>query len=213
MKIIIITLTFLTVYSCGHTDEKSNTLPANEDPMTLFNKGVELVANPKRTNDSLLKAIKLFDKAAQMQPDVKYKANENKFLCQVELGLLSDAVQTQTELEKMKPNDPQMKMQAGALLEIKGDSIKAKEKYMVAEELFKTILDTLKNKQNMEVLNNRSINLKFLGQQKESDEVFKQALSATSSETIKEMITGFNQMTKKELINTLYPALTKSPNR
>lgn len=206
-------MTFLTVYSCGHTDEKSNSLSTNQDPMTLFNQGVELVANlQNRTSDSLLKAIKLFDKVTQTKPDF-YKAHENKFLCQVELGQIKDAFETQKVLEKLKPNDPQLKMQTGNLLEIKKDSVSAREKYLKAEELFKAIFDTLANKQDIELLNNRSINLKFLGKVTESNEYYKQALASTTNETLKEMIAPFNQMTKQEIINYLYPQLTKSPNR
>ena len=140
MKQVIYILTILTSISCGQTENKKEKNQVDERAKELNNRAIELTMT--FNNDSILKAIELFDQATELQPDY-YLAHWNKFVFQNQLGQTSEAFETLKKLETIRPNNPDLKVTAGVLIELNGDSLSARRKFLQADKIYTTILDTL----------------------------------------------------------------------
>jgi len=200
MKQVIYILTILTFISCGHTENKKEKNQVNERAKELNNKGIELTMT--FNNDSILKAIELFDQATELQPDY-YLAHWNKFVFQNQLGQTSEAFETLKKLETIRPNNPDLKVTAGVLIELNGDSLSARQKFLLADKIYTTILDTLTGETDPQkkTLMNKAVNLKFLGREDEGNKMLEDIKAETKDENLKEMFETFIRMTRKELID------------
>ncbi len=200
MKQVINILTVLTFISCGQTKNKKEKNQVDERAKELNNKGIELAMT--FNNDSILKAIELFDLAIELQPDY-YLAHWNKFVYQNQLGQKSEAFETLKKLETIRPNNPDLKATAGVFIELSGDSLTARQKFLHADQIYTIILDTLTNKTDPHkmTLMNKAVNLKFLGREDEGNKILEDIKAETDDENLKEMFESFIRMTRKELID------------
>lgn len=193
-------LTVLTFISCGQTGNNEEKNQVDERAKELNNRGIELTMN--FNNDSILKAIELFDQATALQPDF-YLAYWNKFVYQNQLGQKSEAFETLKKLETISPNNPDLKATAGVFIELSGDSLAARQKFLQADQIYTSILDTLTNKTDPQkmTLMNKAVNLKFLGLEDEGNKILENIKAETNDENLKEMFETFIRMTRKELID------------
>lgn len=200
MKQVIYILAILTFISCGQTENKKEKNQVDERAKELNNKGMELTMT--FNNDSILKAIELFDQATEIQPDF-YLAHWNKFVFQNQLGQTSEAFETLKKLEAIRPNNPDLKVTAGVLIELNGDSLSARQKFLHADKIYTTILDTLTSETDPQkmTLMNKAVNLKFLGREDEGNKILEDIKAETKNENLKEMFETFIRMTRKELID------------
>lgn len=91
----------------------------------------------------IMVAIELLNKVIAMKPDF-YSAYWNKLAFQYRLGLMDDAFATLKSMERINPENPDLKTMLGAFLEQnKKDSTRAMIKYKEADLLYKNILDTI----------------------------------------------------------------------
>jgi len=192
-------MTIFTFISCGQTEKKKGNFQVDETAKELNNKGVELAST--FNNDSIKKAIQLFDQATEIQPDF-YLAFWNKFVYQNQLGLKNEAFITLERLEELRPTNPDLKVTAGILIELKGDSLSARQRFLEADQIYTSIIDTLTRKTDpyQTTLTNKAVNLKFLGQEDEANKILKAIKTEISDDNLKEMIESFISMTRKELI-------------
>ncbi len=202
MKQIFYILTIMVFISCGHPDKKVEKFQIDKKAKELNNQGVELAMT--FNNDSILEAIRLFDQATNIQPDY-YLAYWNKFVYQNQLGLTSNAFETLKILEKLKPRNPDLKVTAGIFIELSGDSVKAREKFIQADQIYTTMLDTLSTEADpfQTIMTNKAVNLKLLGRENEGNKILKDISSKISDENFKELIDNFTKMTRKELIENI----------
>ena len=96
MKRLLLILAILIFYSCNN-DKKNDKIQVNEEAMNFNNKGIQLAST--LDNDSILKAIELFDKAIELQPDF-FSAHWNKFIFLNQLGKTDAAFKTIKAIEK-----------------------------------------------------------------------------------------------------------------
>lgn len=201
MKQIIYISTILAFISCGQTENKKAENRIDERAKELNNKGIEL--SMTFNDDSIKKAIELFNQATDLQPDF-YLAHWNKFVYQNQLGLKSEAFETLKELETLRPTNPDLKVTAGIFIELSGDSITARQKFLQADQIYSTILDTLTNTTDPHkiTLTNKAINLKFLGREDEGNKILENTRNETDDENLRDMIEMYLRMTRKELIHS-----------
>jgi tetratricopeptide (TPR) repeat protein len=202
MRQIFYILAIFTFISCGQTGNQSDKISIDEKAKELNNRGVELAMT--FDNDSILKAIELFDRATIIQPDY-YLAYWNKFVYQNQLGLSKQAYITLQNLEKLKPENPDLKVTDGIFLELNGDSLAARKKFIEADKIYKTILDTLTENADplQTILTNSAVNLKLLGQVNKGDQILKEISRKMTDENFKQMVDNFATMTRQELIENL----------
>jgi len=196
MKLVIFSYStlFLLFFSCGNTPQ--------EEALRLCNKAVFLIANNPDTT-KVLKAIQLLDKATDIQPDY-YVAYDNKFAFQCELDLIDDAFCTLKNMERLKPESPDLKTTLGAFYEYyKKDTIRAMNKYNEANLLYKLILDTLNpDFRNYEfIITDYAFNLKLLKEDAEANQV----LHDCFGNDIKDFIDTFMvKRTREEVLKWKY---------
>ena len=200
MKQVIYILTILTFISCGQTENKKEKNLVDERAKELNNRGIELTMT--YNNDSILKAIDYFNQATELQPDF-YLAHWNKFVYQNQLGQITEAFETLKKLETIRPNNPDLKATAGVFIELSGDSLTARQKFLKADQIYTSILDTLTNETDPQkmTLMNKAVNLKFLGREDEGNKILEDIKAETKDENLKEMFETFIRMTRKELID------------
>lgn len=200
MKQVIYILTILTFISCGQTENKKEKNLVDERAKELNNRGIELTMT--YNNDSILKAIDYFNQATELQPDF-YLAHWNKFVYQNQLGQITEAFETLKKLETIRPNNPDLKATAGVFIELSGDSLTARQKFLKADQIYMSILDTLTNETDPQkmTLMNKAVNLKFLGREDEGNKILEDIKAETKDENLKEMFETFIRMTRKELID------------
>jgi len=202
MKHLLLILTILIFHSCNNIDKKNDKIQVNEEAMNFNNKGIQLASTFE--NDSILKAIELFDKAIELQPDF-LSAYWNKFIFLNQLGKTDDAFKTIKAIEKLRPDNPDYKLQVGIFTELSGDSITARKYYIKAEKIYENILDTL-TKSNDELstyqstLMSKAINLKLLGQEREATNILKNISQNITNDDYKNMVDNFIVMNRKEII-------------
>lgn len=196
MKQTIFILTILTFISCGKQKSESQ---IDGRAIDLNNKGIELAMT--FNNDSIKKAIQLFDQATKIESEY-YLAYWNKLIYQNQLGQKDEAFETLKKLEELRPNNPDLKVTAGVFIELNGDSILARQKFLEADQIYKNIIDTLTRKTDpyQTTLTNKAVNLKFLGQEDEANKILKTVKTEISNENLKEMIENFISMTRTELL-------------
>ena len=211
MKLVFYLLALLTFISCGQTEKRKEKYKVDLKAQELNNRGVKLALT--LNEDSILKAISMLDQATKIQPDY-YLAHWNKFIYQNQLGLTKDALTTLKDLEKLTPENPDWKVELGIFMEVNGDSLKAREKYVEADRLYKSILDTLTSKTEpyQMILTNRAVNLKLLGYENEGDKILKEISSKQADTTLKELFECFVTLTRKELIENFKQRNGKYPN-
>lgn len=186
MKYILTFLVLFFLLSCRHGNKKSN---AQVDPKAIALNDSAVKFSVDTDAEKLQQAVKLLNQALKIQPDY-YLAQINKFGFQVRLGLKDSAFQTLKKIEQLKPEDPEIRVAAGLLIEKYGDSLTARMKFQKAEDLYKSKLDTMNKKSPRYemVLANRAVNLKFLGKEKEAKEMLKSIETHPENIQMKEFI-------------------------
>jgi tetratricopeptide (TPR) repeat protein len=204
MRQVFYILTILTFISCGETKKKEEANQIDKRAIELNDKGIELAMT--FDNDSIKKAIELFDQATKIEPDY-YLAYWNKLVFQNHLGQKTEAFKTINKLENIRPNNPDLKVTKGVLIELNGDSLSARQKFLQADKIYTSILDTLTNKTDPQkmTLMNKAVNLKFLGREDEGNKILEDIKTETKEENLKEMFETLIRMTRKELIDNFKP--------
>lgn len=204
MRQVFYILTILTFISCGETKKKGEANQIDKRAIELNDKGIELAMT--FDNDSIKKAIELFDQATKIEPDY-YLAYWNKLVFQNHLGQKTEAFETINKLENIRPNNPDLKVTTGVLIELNGDSLSARQKFLQADKIYTSILDTLTNKTDPQkmTLMNKAVNLKFLGREDEGNKILEDIKTETKEENLKEMFETLIRMTRKELIDNFKP--------
>lgn len=133
MKQIVYLLTILTFIACGHTEKQKEESQIDAKAIELNDKGIELVMTFDK--DSIAKAIELFDQATKIDSNY-YLAYWNKCVYQNKLGRRNDALKTLQKLEELKPTNPDLKVTAGIILELNGDSLSARQKFLEADKFY-----------------------------------------------------------------------------
>jgi tetratricopeptide (TPR) repeat protein len=199
MKQIICILTILIFFSCGRIENKRSDNKVDIKAKELNDKGVELAMSFQ--NDSIKRAIELFNQAIDLQPDF-YLAYWNKFVFQNQLGQKSEAFETLKKLETLKPNNPELLVTTGIFIELRGDSSTARQKFLKADQIYTSIIDTLSQKTvtYQMTLTSKAVNMKFLGQEDEANKIFENVISQNSNSNLKEMSEKLKTMTRKELM-------------
>lgn len=201
MKLIFFIWSLFIFLACSTNEKNIYDSENKKKAIELNNKGIELASNLNA--DSIEKAIELFNQATQLDPDY-YLAYWNKYVYQNQLGKKKDALETLTKLEDLKPNNADLKVTAGIFLELNGDSLSARQKFLVAEELYFKTLDTVELNSNTyySILTNKAVNLKYLGQNDEANKLLIKVKNETNEESLKEMTTYFISLSRKELLKS-----------
>ena len=202
MKILYYIL-FLGVFiSCEKAKKENEKTEINKQAFDLNNHGAKLILT--QNNDSILKAIELFNEAIKIQPNY-YLAYWNKFTFLNKLGKTETAFETLKQLEKLKPNNPSIKVVAGIFIEQNKDSLEARNKFLEADKIYNNILDTLKfkNDPNQSILTNKAVNLKLLGRESEGNEILKEISNKTTNENFKKNIDNFVTMSREDIIKNM----------
>lgn len=201
MKQIVYLLTVLTFIACGQAEKQKDESQFDARAIELNDKGTELVMTFDK--DSIEKAIELFDQATKIDSNY-YLAYWNKCVYLNKLGRRNEALKTLQKLEELKPTNPDLKVTAGIVLELNGDSLSAKQKFLEADKFYSNIIDSLANKKTnlyWNTLVNKAVNLKLLGQVDEANRLLKIAKSGIADDSIKEMIESLIAMSRSDLLH------------
>lgn len=201
MKLILLIATFVTLTSCAQGVKQENKVLIDPNAQRLNDSAVALASTSN--HDKKLEAVKLLDKATEIQPDY-YLAHWNKMAYQNELGLTKDAFLTLKKLEELRPEYPDLKVIAGIFLELNKDSLKARNKFLEADKIYQAILDTLSKGADpyQTTLMNKAVNLKFLGREKEGNEILAGIQQGQTDENLRGMIEEFIRMSRRELMES-----------
>lgn len=204
MKYLIYIFIILISFSCKDTVEKKE---INEEAARLNGDAVQTYVGSR---DSGLKAIKLIDKALEIEPNY-IMALTNKASFQIGIGQIDEAITTYKKIEKIQPNSEETKFMIGLFYYTKGDTISANKKYNEVNELCQTKLDTLSNgsKEEFRIKTNKAIVLKILYREKEANELFRsidldkvdlseELFDETQKEFLQEAISKYIKLTPKE---------------
>ncbi len=199
MKQTIFILTILIFISCGQTEKQKDESQIDKRAIELNKKGIELAMT--FDNDSIKKAIELFDRATKIESEY-YLAYWNKLVNQNQLGQKNEAFETLKKLEELRPNNPDLKVTAGIFLALNGDSLSARQKFLEADKIYTSIIDTLTQKTDpyQTTLTNKAVNLKLLGQEAKANKILKAVKTEMTDDNLKEMIESYITMTRTELL-------------
>ncbi len=193
------------IAACSSQKGKNN---IDEEAVELNKEAQDLVINGGSSKDSILDAIKLYNKAIQIQPDY-YAAYWNKYTALDRLGKHKEGLKTLMDLEKAGIKNPlqeaYLKSIIGVLIERQGDSINAQKKYKQADNIYRQDLDTL-SKNNLDYWlrqGQRALNLQLLNDSPEVDNLLsKMKAEITDSDLVhKAMIQDIATRTRKEIID------------
>ena len=199
LRQIAFIFTFIFLSSCGQfSTVKKTTIDA--EAMALNDSAIAL--NITFDQENTLKAIKLLDKATEIDPDY-YLAHWNKYVFLNELNKKEQAFETLKTLEKLSPENPELLMASGVFYENSGDSSTAIEKYQKANNIYQSILDTTVNVgiQYSMLQSNRAINLILLGKKVEGREILEYLYKNEKDEAFKEMIQTFLTFSKQDFLD------------
>lgn len=176
------------------------------------------IVNPlaKKLNDSAMQkwmnlsdssdygiVIGLLDQATTIDSQF-YIAYWNKLALLNTIGKYNEAIHVTRDLLRLQPNTADVYTIIGTMYEKMGKPDSAKIAYNMAEEKFSNILDTMskKTKVHKDVMLNRAINLKMMGQEQQENALLKQMYDKETDSTWKELILSFMNKPKEELFDT-----------
>ncbi|WP_157698919.1 tetratricopeptide repeat protein [Bernardetia litoralis] len=202
MKYLIYIFCLLFLFSCTNKVEENE---IKKEAIQLSEKALQ-VSQSFTNKDSLLKAITLLDKALEIEPNYSVALN-NKAGFQIQVGQIDEAIDTYKRIEKIKPDNEQIKLMLGMLHYTKGDTNLANKKYNEVNQLCQKKLDKWFNDSEEEFIikTDKAIVLKFLNREKEANELFRSVdvnkayPDETQRELLQETIDKIIKSTPKEL--------------
>lgn len=162
-----------------------------------------------RTYDSLQieSALLLWEKALEHEPDYEI-ALMNKLVFLNHQGRTSEAMATLQQLEKLQPENSELKVWSGIFTEIHQDSLQARLKFIEADKLYKKQLNNSSgaSRAYQLLLINYAVNLKFLGLESDANKLLEEIKNRKGNEDLYEMTTNFQLLNRRELINQFQSA-------
>ena len=183
----------LIVFSCtGNTIDRRI--------IELNNYGVKLHLTFQK--DSMLKAIKVFDKAIEIKPDY-YLSYINKTSLQNNMGDLKGAINTLNNAKKVFPNSSEIKFKLAIYTEKSGDSIKAQYLYKDMGNEYEKVIDTLNvsKKENYKFFKGYIFNLILLKQNSKADSILMRIKYLDEPEI--ELMKRFINMDRSSFLNSI----------
>jgi len=167
-------------FSCGNTSEKNKNIE-NKKAIEFYEKARNLYAEFTTERDTILKAMALLDSAILLNPQY-ISAYVSKQSYQMRLGEYENALSTVKIVEKLDPDNADLKTMAGIYYMINNDNNSAEIKLLQADSLWNIALDTISSNNDMallHVLMNKGTILKFLGKETEANNLFNRILNDT----------------------------------
>lgn len=162
-----------------------------------------------RTYDSLQieTALGLWEQALQIQPDYDI-ALMNKLVFLNHQGRVTEAMATLEILEKLQPENSELKVWSGIFTEIHQDSLQASLKFIEADKLYKKQLNNSSgaSRAYQLLLINYAVNLKFLGMEDDANKLLEEIKNRKGNEDLYDMTTNFQLLNRRELINQFQSA-------
>lgn len=146
-------------------------------------------------------ALLLWAEAIQLQPDFAV-ARMNQLVFLNHQGRFEEAMAALAELEKLQPENSELKVWEGIFTELQYDSLQASVIFVEADKLYKKQL----NKQSPStrsyqlLLINYAVNLKFLGMEEDANKLLEEIKKRKGNEDLYEMTTNFQLLSRNELI-------------
>lgn len=169
--------------------------------LALNDSAVQLVSG---NNDSLAiqQALYLWEKALS-HDSLYFAAAWNKMLFENRLGQLALAQESANHCERIRPENPDVKVMAGIVRERLGDSLLAREKYLAADVLYKKLLNQLSatTSDYQEMLVSYAVNLKLLGLEQEANALLKDVMERPGNESVAALAANFRQMPRLALLD------------
>ena len=192
-KFFIVLILSSIIFSCsGNTIDKRI--------VELNNYGVKLHLTFQK--DSMLKAIKVFDKAIEIKPDY-YLSYINKASLQNYMGDLKGAIKTLKNAKKVFPTSFEVKFKLAIYSEKSGDSIKAQYLYKEMGKEYEKVIDTLNvtKKENYKFFKGYIFNLILLKQNSKADSILMRIKYLDEPEV--ELMKRFMNMDRSSFINSI----------
>jgi tetratricopeptide (TPR) repeat protein len=153
------------------------------------------------------KAIDLLDQATQIDSNF-LTAYANKLTFLLQLKQFDKALMAAHSLRRLKPDAPDYCVTIGILYHIEGDTVSSKKYFTEAAAKYDKVLDTmsLKNGDRDMLLMNKAVNLVFLGQQEQGNQILKQLHQNGQDRAYQEMIALYLNKTREEIIKDIIQA-------
>lgn len=148
------------------------------------------------------KAIDLLDQAIKIDSNY-YLAFSNKVTFQLALNQIDKALLTAKNLNRIKPSSPDYFVSVGLIYDKIGDTVSSQKYFKKAVVFYDKIVDTINkaNKNYDMLLFNKAVNLKFIGKEKEGNEILKELYDKSKDEFYKEMIDSLIKKSKQQLLD------------
>jgi tetratricopeptide (TPR) repeat protein len=195
---VIPALLVISLASCN-PKPAAETAEINPEAISLNDSAMQLA----RSYDSLQieTALDLWEQAIALQPDYDI-ALMNKLVFLNHQGRITEAMATLEKLETLQPENSELKVWSGIFTELHQDSTLAREKFVLADKLYKKQLNTLSasTRAYQLLLINYAVNLKFLGMEGDANKLLEEVKNRKGNEELYEMATNFQMLDRKELI-------------
>jgi|GEM_PF-5470834 hypothetical protein len=211
MKTLFFVLAIVLFVSCGNKTDDNTTENKgkikNEKAVKYYEEAQKLHAEFTTERDTILKAVVFLDSAIALDPEY-IRAYLLKQSCQIRLGEYENALNTVKILEKLDPNNADLKSMAGIYHLLNNENKSAEIKLLQADSLWNIVLDTISSNNDwglLHVLMNKAVVLKFLEKETEANNLFDRILTDTifdkdSYKGIKNEIDSFYLNQSKENI-------------
>lgn len=165
-----------------------------------------------RLNDSALsimmhsqdynKAIALLGQATAIDTNF-YMAFWNKTNFQLELNQFDSALITAKNLNRIKPESPEYFFVVGIIYDKMRDTISSQKYFQESENRYERILDTMNttNKDYSNMLMNKAINLKIVGQQQKGNDILKGLYNNEKDNSRREILASFMDDSKQQILD------------
>lgn len=169
--------------------------------LALNDSAVQLTAETSDTQ-AILQALALWNQALALD-SLYYAAAWNKMLFENRLGYLAAAHKSVAHCERIRPENPDVKVMAGIINERSGDSLLAREKYLEADVLYKKLLNQLSatTSDYQEMLVSYAVNLKLLGFENDANGLLKELMERKGNGSVAMLAASFRQMPRATLLN------------
>lgn len=201
---LFLVLFVILLASCSLQPEEK-TEEINPEAISLNDSAMQLA----RSYDSVQieTALLLWEQALELQPDYDV-ALMNKIVFLNHQGRITEAMATLEKLEKLQPENSELKVWSGIFTEIHQDSLQASLKFVEADKLYKKQLNNSSGatRAYQLLLINYAVNLKFLGMESDANKLLEEIKNRKGNEDLFEMTTNFQLLNRQELIKQFQSA-------
>jgi len=171
----------------------------NPEAVALNDSAVLLARNFDSTQ--IEAAIGLWQKALALQPGF-YAARWNKMIFENHLGRREATYESLQQLEALRPESGDVKAMTAIFLELNGDSLQAREKFIEAYKSYKKQLNVLapSTRDFQNLLITYAVNLKFLGLEQDANNLLEEIKNRPGNEDIRDLAENFQLKTRADLM-------------